>query len=263
MHWGDETWGVASAAVAALLCLGPAPHRIRRQRTPTQPPTLTLTLTLAQRSYLIDAILEVPRTRQMYVRRLRTLMDEFITSGRLQASQRLLPACIRGRLGRGGVGVRAIEWRLWRGRPRLAPASQPNLGSPRPPRSASLSPLLPPLPPSPQALVTAMHTEIREEAKRDAAAWKNPGGRAQLMGGWVRSRQGRHGCGSSAHASACSPPPLTRHPYPAPCPLTALPPPGDPDRGYQQLVSEQLPIRRQQLFELYGPRGQIPLIPGE
>lgn len=35
-------------------------------------------------NYLIDAILDVPRTRQMYVRRLRTLMDAFQPTGRLQ-----------------------------------------------------------------------------------------------------------------------------------------------------------------------------------
>jgi hypothetical protein len=35
-------------------------------------------------NYLIDAILAVPRTRQMYMRRLRTLMDIFVASGRLQ-----------------------------------------------------------------------------------------------------------------------------------------------------------------------------------
>ena len=56
-----------------------------------------------------------------------------------------------------------------------------------------------------------MHNEIKGEAKRDAAAWNNP---------------------------------------------------GDPDRGYQQLVTEQLPIRRDQLFNMYGPAGAIPLIPG-
>jgi hypothetical protein len=38
--------------------------------------------------------------------------------------------------------------------------------------------------------------------------------------------------------------------------------PGDPDRGYQQLMREQLPIRRQQLYEQYGPGGAVPLIPG-
>jgi hypothetical protein len=37
--------------------------------------------------------------------------------------------------------------------------------------------------------------------------------------------------------------------------------PGDPDRGYQQLMREQLPIRRQQLYEQYGPGGAVPLIP--
>ncbi|KAL4425867.1 hypothetical protein ABPG75_009883 [Micractinium tetrahymenae] len=95
-------------------------------------------------NYLIDAILSIPRTRQMYVRRLRTLMDTFVNTGRLQA------------------------------------------------------------------LVTAMYQQIRDEAKRDAKAWNNP---------------------------------------------------GDPDRGYQQLITEQLPIRKQQLYETYGSQGPIPLIP--
>lgn len=35
-------------------------------------------------NYLVDAIMNIPRTRAMYVRRLRTLMDQFITTGRLQ-----------------------------------------------------------------------------------------------------------------------------------------------------------------------------------
>jgi hypothetical protein len=35
-------------------------------------------------NYLVDAILAVPRTKEMYMRRLRTLMDQFIASGRLQ-----------------------------------------------------------------------------------------------------------------------------------------------------------------------------------
>jgi hypothetical protein len=56
-----------------------------------------------------------------------------------------------------------------------------------------------------------MYNDIKAEAKRDAAAWNNP---------------------------------------------------GDPDRGYQQLTTEQLPIRKDQLFNMYGPTGAIPLIPG-
>ncbi|GAB4823908.1 hypothetical protein N2152v2_010954 [Parachlorella kessleri] len=95
-------------------------------------------------NYLIDAILAVPRTRQMYMRRLRTLMDQFIASGRLEA------------------------------------------------------------------IVNEMYNTIRNEAKRDAAKWNNP---------------------------------------------------GDVDRGHQQLIQEQLPIRKQQLYETYGPKGAIPLIP--
>ena len=39
-------------------------------------------------------------------------------------------------------------------------------------------------------------------------------------------------------------------------------PAGDPDRGFQQLVQEQMPIRRKQLYETYGPGGPNPLIPG-
>jgi hypothetical protein len=35
-------------------------------------------------NYLIDTLLAVPRTRQMYMRRLRTLMDSFIATGRLE-----------------------------------------------------------------------------------------------------------------------------------------------------------------------------------
>ena len=60
-------------------------------------------------NYLIDAILEVPRTRAMFMRRLRTLMDTFIATGKLQE------------------------------------------------------------------LVTAEYNKVRDEAKRDAAKWGNPG----------------------------------------------------------------------------------------
>lgn len=96
-------------------------------------------------NYLIDAILAVPRTRAMYMRRVRTLMDEFIASGRLEG------------------------------------------------------------------LVTAEHELIKEEAVRDVRQWGNP---------------------------------------------------GDPARGYRQLITEQLPIRRDQLYNTYGPDGETPLIPG-
>lgn len=97
------------------------------------------------------------------------------------------------------------------------------------------------------------------------------------------------GCQALRAASLCPPPP---------------PGAGDPDRGYQQLITEQLPIRKDQvrggrhvlnelmrdrdcaarappltplplqllksaatpalqLFNVYGPRGSIPLIPGQ
>lgn len=46
------------------------------------------------------------------------------------------------------------------------------------------------------------------------------------------------------------------------CLVLLLPSAGDPDRGYQQLITEQMPIRKQQLYETYGPQGPIPLIPG-
>ena len=96
-------------------------------------------------NYLIDAILAVPRTRAMYMRRLRTLMDEFL----------------------GGSGKL-------------------------------------------QSIVATEYNKIRDEAKRDAQKWGNP---------------------------------------------------GDPDRGYQQLLNEQIPIRKDQLFNTYSSGGGIPLIP--
>jgi hypothetical protein len=104
----------------------------------------TLTGAPGTYNYLIDAIMNIPRTRAMYVRRLRTLMDQFITTGRLQAA------------------------------------------------------------------ITEQYTAVRAEAIRDAAKWGNP---------------------------------------------------GDVDRGYQQLITEQLPIRSSQLFGNYSTSGNIPLIP--
>ncbi len=95
-------------------------------------------------NYLVDAILAVPATRAMYLRRLRTLMDEFIGSGRLEA------------------------------------------------------------------MVKEEGAAVRAEAKKDAAKWGNP---------------------------------------------------GDPDRGLQQLLTEQLPTRKRQLYEEYGPGGATPLVP--
>jgi len=95
-------------------------------------------------NYLIDAILDSSRAREMYMRRLRTLMDEFIATGLLED------------------------------------------------------------------MVTAAYEEVKDEAKRDAVKWDNP---------------------------------------------------ADIDRGYRQLIEEQLPERKRQLYEVYGPGGEIPLIP--
>ncbi|KDD71507.1 hypothetical protein H632_c4890p0, partial [Helicosporidium sp. ATCC 50920] len=92
---------------------------------------------------MIDAVLASPRTRSMYMRRLRTLMDEY-TSGRLEK------------------------------------------------------------------LVNQFYEEVREEAARDNAKWGNR--------------------------------------------KTA-------ERGREQMLTEQLPIRRGQLYDTYGPDGPIPLIP--
>jgi hypothetical protein len=61
-----------------------------------------------------------------------------------------------------------------------------------------------------QELVTAEYQKIKDEAKKDAEKWGNP---------------------------------------------------GDPDRGYQQLITEQLPIRKEQLFNKYSVGGDTPLIP--
>lgn len=39
--------------------------------------------------------------------------------------------------------------------------------------------------------------------------------------------------------------------------------PWDVDRGYEQLMTEQLPIRKSQLYDVYGPGGPRAMIPGE
>jgi len=95
-------------------------------------------------NFLIDAILSVPATRAMYVRRLRTLMDEYLQTGKLAE------------------------------------------------------------------IVTSEYEIIKEEAVRDIDHWGHP---------------------------------------------------GNAERGYTQIVSEQIPIRTKQLYEVYGPDGEIPLIP--
>lgn len=95
-------------------------------------------------NYLLDAILSIPTTRAMYVRRLRTLMDEFLASGRLEQ------------------------------------------------------------------LVTEEYDLISQEAQRDVEFW-----------------------GAS----------------------------GSAERGYQQIIAEQIPIRTSQLYEQYSSTGPIPLIP--
>lgn len=58
------------------------PHNVCRPCCCAPGPTVTG----AQGTYnhLIDAVLDVPRTRQMYMRRLRTLMDTFMATNRLQ-----------------------------------------------------------------------------------------------------------------------------------------------------------------------------------
>ncbi|KAK2079242.1 hypothetical protein QBZ16_002933 [Prototheca wickerhamii] len=94
-------------------------------------------------NWMLDAVLSSPRARSMYVRRLRTLMDEF-TNGRLET------------------------------------------------------------------LVTDMYNEVKAEAERDNAKWGNT---------------------------------------------------GTPEKGHTQLITEQLPIRKTQLYDIYGPKGAIPLIP--
>jgi hypothetical protein len=38
--------------------------------------------------------------------------------------------------------------------------------------------------------------------------------------------------------------------------------PWDVDRGYEQLITEQLPIRKSQLYDTYGPGGEDAMIPG-
>lgn len=90
----------------------------------------------------------------MYMRRLRTLMDAFMATGRLQV----------GRRG-GGQGQAAGE-----------AAAPGHAACTHPARSCErCTLLLLPAAHPPQSIVTDLHTKIREEAKRDAAAWKSPG----------------------------------------------------------------------------------------
>jgi hypothetical protein len=142
---GGETSGTASNGAAepglSLPTQSAIPQDYNQDQTKKGP---TLTGAPGTFNYLIDAILEVPRTRAMYMRRLRTLMDSFMSTGKLQE------------------------------------------------------------------LVTAEYQKIKDEAKKDAEKWGNP---------------------------------------------------GDPDRGYQQLITEQLPIRKEQLFNKYSVGGDTPLIP--
>lgn len=44
---------------------------------------------------MVDAVLALPRTRSMYVRRLRTLMDGY-TNGRLEVGRSDMPWCVCG-----------------------------------------------------------------------------------------------------------------------------------------------------------------------
>ncbi|CAG9462414.1 unnamed protein product [Pedinophyceae sp. YPF-701] len=103
-------------------------------------------------NHLYDAILDIPWTREMYLRRLRTLMDRWL-GGRLQG------------------------------------------------------------------VLTGIYAHVRYAAKADEQRWRD-------------ARSGRF----DANA-------------------------GDIDRGYRQLLDEQIPRRRQQLYERYGPGGAVPLIP--
>lgn len=110
-------------------------------------------------NYLIDAILDVPRTRQMYMRRLRTLMDAFQATGRLQVSGWCCCGC-------------SVLCGAEPCRGRCSVAEPACVGAHLPRRLATLH--LPPLPL--QQIITDMYNTIRDEAKRDAAKWQNPGG---------------------------------------------------------------------------------------
>jgi len=105
-----ETSGTASNGAAepglSLPAHSAIPENYNQDQTRNGP---TVTGAPGTFNYLIDAILEVPRTRAMYVRRLRTLMDSFISTGKIQE------------------------------------------------------------------LVTAEYKTVREEAKKDAEKWGNPG----------------------------------------------------------------------------------------
>ena len=110
-------------------------------------------------SYLIDAILLVPRTRQMYLRRLRTLMDELMATGHLEAR---LPAP------RPSSGA-------W--------AQRPAGGHP----CACLSERAG-RPTAPQRIMAETYENIKAEAERDNAKW---GAQGDAERGYRRGRRRR------------------------------------------------------------------------
>ena len=82
----SRPWGTAAAPRAGTYTLNSCISFL---------PGATKTGAAGTYNYLIDAILAVPRTREMYLRRLRTLMDTFYPTGRLEASA---ASCLRSRL---------------------------------------------------------------------------------------------------------------------------------------------------------------------
>lgn len=134
-------------------CCSSAHHHLSSFVIPLPP------LSLQTDNYLIDAILDVPRTRQMYMRRLRTLMDAFQATGRLQVSGWCCCGC-------------AVPCGAEPCGGRCSIAESACVGAHPPTRLATLH--LPPLPL--QQIITDMYNTIRDEAKRDAAKWQNPGG---------------------------------------------------------------------------------------
>ncbi len=236
----------------ALACTATEIHRNthKYQRTPVAHPTHHSFLPpLKTDNYLIDAILDVPRTRQMYMRRLRTLMDAFQPTGRLQVgagqpgAERFVHLCTM----RCSISVQlrmAAPFCIWAASCVVCPsrARQPTAlptSLPLRPRSKSSPRCTTPSATRPSAMRPSGRTQVRLD-----------GGK-----GWAWGGVGQEGVDDVA-----SPATLL-----LPCHKTVgllLAPAGDPDRGYQQLVSEQVPMRQRQLYETYGPRGPIPLIPG-
>lgn len=110
------------------------------------------------------------------------------------------------------------------------------------------------------------YEQVKDEAARDNAKWGNPGtperGYECVCRCWGAGRGG----GPAAQGMGVIQGPR-RNKSGGRGTRTILPQPSQPRHGLlparRQLTTEQLPIRKSQLYGIYSVNGAIPLIPGE